>query len=40
MGDQYLINGRQWWTSGANDTRCKLYIFMGKIDSNAGRHEQ
>ena len=32
-GDEYVINGRKWWTSGAGDPRCKIYIFMGKTDS-------
>jgi acyl-CoA dehydrogenase len=31
-GDDYVINGRKWWTSGAGDPRCKVYIFMGKTD--------
>jgi acyl-CoA dehydrogenase len=31
-GDQYVINGRKWWTSGASDPRCKILIFMGKTD--------
>ncbi|MGH1358382.1 MAG: acyl-CoA dehydrogenase family protein [Burkholderiaceae bacterium] len=39
-GDKYIINGRKWWTSGAGDPRCKVYIFMGKTDPEAGRHEQ
>jgi acyl-CoA dehydrogenase len=39
-GDQYVINGRKWWTSGAGDPRCKVYIFMGKTNPDAGRHEQ
>ena len=39
-GDDYLINGRKWWTSGAGDPRCKVYIFMGKTDSDAPRHAQ
>jgi acyl-CoA dehydrogenase len=39
-GDQYIVNGRKWWTSGAGDPRCKVLIFMGKTDPNAGRHEQ
>ncbi len=40
-GDQYVINGRKWWTSGANDPRCKLLIFMGKTDpANPDRHRQ
>jgi acyl-CoA dehydrogenase len=40
-GDHYLINGHKWWTSGANDPRCKVLIFMGKTDpGNADRHRQ
>ncbi len=40
-GDHYVINGRKWWSSGANDPRCKLFIFMGKTDpDNASRHSQ
>ncbi len=40
-GDDYVINGRKWWTSGANDPRCKIIIFMGKTDpDNASRHAQ
>ena len=40
-GDEYVINGRKWWTSGANDPRCKLFIFMGKSDpKNPDRHKQ
>ncbi len=40
-GDQYVINGRKWWTSGANDPRCKVLIFMGKTDAaNPDRHRQ
>jgi len=40
-GDEYLINGRKWWTSGANDPRCKVFIFMGKSDpKNPDRHKQ
>ena len=31
-GDEYIINGRKWWTSGAPDPRCKILIFMGKTD--------
>jgi acyl-CoA dehydrogenase len=40
QGDDYVINGRKWWTSGAGDPRCKVYIFMGKTNPDAGRHEQ
>lgn len=40
-GDHYIINGRKWWTSGANDPRCKVLIFMGKTDpQNPDRHKQ
>ena len=39
-GDEYVINGRKWWTSGAGDPRCKIAIFMGKTDPNAHRHKQ
>ena len=39
-GDQYVINSRKWWTSGAADPRCKIFIFMGKTNPDAGRHEQ
>ncbi|MBT8097975.1 MAG: acyl-CoA dehydrogenase family protein, partial [Woeseia sp.] len=39
-GHDYLINGRKWWTSGAMDPRCKILIFMGKTNPDAGRHEQ
>jgi acyl-CoA dehydrogenase len=39
-GDQYVINGRKWWSSGAGDPRCKISIFMGKTDPTAQRHKQ
>ena len=40
-GDSYIINGRKWWSSGAPDPRCKLFIFMGKTDpNNPDRHKQ
>jgi acyl-CoA dehydrogenase len=40
-GDDYVINGRKWWTTGAPDPRCKIAIFMGKTDpDNTNRHEQ
>jgi acyl-CoA dehydrogenase len=40
-GDRYVINGRKWWSSGAPDPRCKLFIFMGKTDpGNPSRHKQ
>jgi acyl-CoA dehydrogenase len=40
QGDAYLINGRKWWTSGAGDPRCGIFIFMGKTDPAAPRHSQ
>jgi acyl-CoA dehydrogenase len=40
-GDDYVINGRKWWTTGAPHPRCKIAIFMGKTDpSNPSRHRQ
>ncbi len=39
-GDEYVINGRKWWSSGAGDPRCKILIVMGKTDVNAPRHAQ
>jgi acyl-CoA dehydrogenase len=40
-GDEYVIDGHKWWTSGANDPRCKVLIFMGKTDAaNPDRHRQ
>jgi acyl-CoA dehydrogenase len=39
-GDEYVVNGRKWWSSGAGDLRCKISIFMGKTDPEAKRHEQ
>jgi acyl-CoA dehydrogenase len=40
-GDQYVINGVKWWSSGAGDPRCKVYIVMGKTDpDNSSRHSQ
>jgi acyl-CoA dehydrogenase len=39
-GDDYVINGRKWWSSGAGDPRCKLFIFMGKTNPTAPRHAQ
>ena len=39
-GDHYVINGRKWWSSGAGDPRCAVYIVMGKTNPDAGRHEQ
>ena len=40
-GDEYVINGRKWYTTGATDPRCKIIIFMGKTDpANPDRHRQ
>jgi acyl-CoA dehydrogenase len=40
-GDHYVVNGRKWWSSGACDPRCKIFIFMGKTDpKHASRHSQ
>jgi len=39
-GDDYVLNGRKWWTSGAGDPRCAVFIFMGKTDPDAPRHAQ
>jgi acyl-CoA dehydrogenase len=40
-GDEYVINGTKWWSSGAGDPRCKVYILMGKTDpDNSSRHSQ
>lgn len=39
-GDEYVINGKKWWSSGAGDPRCKIAIVMGKNDPKAPRHEQ
>ena len=39
-GNEYVINGRKWWTSGAGDPRCKIAIFMGKTDPSAATHKQ
>jgi acyl-CoA dehydrogenase len=40
-GDEYVINGRKWWSSGAPDSRCKVFIFMGKSDpNNPDRYKQ
>ena len=40
QGDDYVINGRKWWTSGAGDPRCAVYITMGKTNPDAPRHSQ
>ena len=39
-GNDYVINGRKWWSSGAGDPRCKIAIFMGKTDPSAAKHKQ
>jgi acyl-CoA dehydrogenase len=39
-GDEYVINGRKWWSSGAMDPRCQLFIVMGKTNPEADRHRQ
>ncbi|WP_156756991.1 acyl-CoA dehydrogenase family protein [Actinokineospora pegani] len=39
-GDQYVVNGRKWWTSGAMDPRCAVFIVMGKTDPAAAAHRQ
>ena len=39
-GDEYVLNGRKWWSSGAGDPRCKIAIFMGKSDPSAPAHRQ
>jgi acyl-CoA dehydrogenase len=40
-GDHYVLNGRKWWTSGANDPRCRILIFMGKSNpDHPSRHQQ
>jgi acyl-CoA dehydrogenase len=39
-GDHYVINGRKWWSSGAGDPRCAVYIVMGKTNPDAPRHSQ
>ena len=39
-GDDYVINGRKWWTSGAMHPHCKVMILMGKTDPDASRHQQ
>lgn len=39
-GDDYVINGRKWWSSGIGDPRCKVAILMGKTDPEGARHTQ
>jgi acyl-CoA dehydrogenase len=40
VGDEVVLNGQKWWTSGAGDPRCKFLIFMGVTDANASRHSR
>jgi len=40
QGDEYVINGRKWWSSGVGDPRCSIAIVMGKTDPGAARHAQ
>ena len=40
QGDEWVINGKKWWTSGACDPRCKILIFMGLSNPDAPRHQQ
>ena len=39
-GDEYVINGRKWWTTGAMDPNCKIFIVMGKTNAGADVHHQ
>ena len=39
-GGEYVINGRKWWTSGAGDPRCRIFVFMGRSDPQAPAHRQ
>jgi acyl-CoA dehydrogenase len=39
-GDEYVLNGRKWWTSGAGDHACEIFIFMGKTDPEADKYKQ
>jgi acyl-CoA dehydrogenase len=39
-GDSYVVNGRKWWTSGAGNEKCRLFIFMGKTDPAAPKYRQ
>jgi acyl-CoA dehydrogenase len=40
VGDEFVINGRKWWTTGLNDPRCAFIIVMGKTDPSADVHHQ
>lgn len=39
-GDEYIVNGRKWWSTGAMNPACRVYVVMGKTDPNAPRHAQ
>ncbi len=39
-GDEYVINGRKWWSTGANDPRCRVLVVMGRTDPEADMHHQ
>jgi len=39
-GDEYVINGEKWWTSGAGDPRCKIIIFMAVTNPDAAKHQR
>ena len=39
-GDEYVVNGKKWWASGAADPRCAVFIVMGKTDPEASKHRQ
>src|SRR3546814_21092169 len=39
-GDDYVVNGRKWWSSGVGDPRCKVALLMGTTDTAANRHTQ
>jgi acyl-CoA dehydrogenase len=39
-GDEYILNGRKWWTSGAGDPRCRICIFMGQTNPDAAPHQR
>ncbi len=40
VGDEVVLHGQKWWTSGAGDPRCAFFIYMGVTDPSAGRHER
>jgi len=40
VGDEVVLNGQKWWTSGAGDPRCAFFIYMGVTDASAGRHDR